>query len=94
MGNHQGRGVPIPPPTRGMWTTQRVDTQAALPLPLPLPRPGEREMKNKETVIQFAVQRLNEESQRKNSDVAYWAAYLDGAKAQLRECERKVCHDN
>ena len=43
------------------------------------------------TVIERAEQRLNEEERQhilgaeNEHDMAYWAAYLDGANAQLRE---------
>lgn len=46
------------------------------------------------TVIEFAAKRLNEEGSRPDSDDArYWAAYLDGARAQKREDEEAKGHD-
>lgn len=52
-------------------------------------------MKDKPNVIQRAQERLNEEEHElclgaDNMDyVKYWAAYLDGAKAQQREYEEQ-----
>lgn len=38
------------------------------------------------SVIEFAEKRLEEEAKERNDEnVQYWAAYLDGAKAQLKE---------
>lgn len=43
------------------------------------------------SVIEFAEKRLDEESRIPDSrDVQYWAAYLDGARAQQREQEKEA----
>ena len=42
------------------------------------------------TVIEFAEKRLEEES---GYNARYWAAYLDGARAQKREDEEAKGHD-
>lgn len=47
-------------------------------------------------VIERAEQRLNEEERQhtlgaeNEHDIAYWAAYLDGARAQLKEDKMEV----
>lgn len=46
------------------------------------------------TVIKRAEARMQEEIRQNelgadnDNDLAYWAAYLDGARAQMKECER------
>ena len=51
---------------------------------------------SKKSVIQFAEDRLaNEERQRQlgadnADDIHYWVAYLDGARAQLKECKSRL----
>ena len=45
------------------------------------------------TVIEFAEKRLEEESGINLDDARYWAAYLDGARAQKREDEAAKGHD-
>lgn len=41
------------------------------------------------TVIEFASKRLNEEGHHPDSnDALYWAAYLDGARAQKKEDDK------
>lgn len=51
---------------------------------------------SKKSVIQFAEDRLaDEERQRElgadnRYDLQYWAAYLDGARAQLKECKSRL----
>lgn len=48
------------------------------------------------TVIERATERLAEEERQyklgaeNSQDLAYWAAYLDGAKAQKKECDAAV----
>lgn len=43
-----------------------------------------------ETVISFAEKRLDEEAREPNGgDCRYWAAYLDGARAQAKEDAKK-----
>ena len=47
-------------------------------------------------VIERAEQRLKEEERQhilgaeNEHDMAYWAAYLDGARAQLKECKNRL----
>ena len=51
---------------------------------------------SKKSVIQFAEDRLADEVRQRelgldnSHDVQYWAAYLDGAKAQLKECKSRL----
>lgn len=51
------------------------------------------------TIIEFAEQRLEEEIRQNDlgadnmDDIRYWVAYLDGAKAQKKEDERKEQSD-
>lgn len=51
---------------------------------------------SKKSVIQFAEDRLaDEERQRElgadnRYDIQYWAAYLDGAREQLKECKSRL----
>lgn len=47
-----------------------------------------------ETVISFAEKRLIEESREPDGgDCRYWAAYLDGARAQKKEDEEAKVND-
>ena len=45
------------------------------------------------TVIEFAAKRLEEESGYDTDAVRYWAAYLDGARAQKKEDEEAKGND-
>lgn len=51
---------------------------------------------SKKSVIQFAEDRLADEVRQRelgldnSQDVQYWAAYLDGARAQLKECKSRL----
>ena len=53
-------------------------------------------MSNKKSVIQFAEDRLADEVRQRelgldnSQDVQYWASYLDGARAQLKECKSRL----
>lgn len=40
------------------------------------------------TIIEYAEHRLKEELNVKDGDWNYWRGYIDGAKAQQKECER------
>ena len=43
------------------------------------------------SVIEFAKKRMMEEAHNgEEQSVLYWAAYLDGANAQLRECKSRM----
>lgn len=43
------------------------------------------------SVIEFAKKRMMEEAHNgEEQSVLYWAAYLDGANAQLRECKSRL----
>lgn len=44
-------------------------------------------------VIEYAEKRLSDPDN-EDHDTRYWAAYLDGARAQLKECEREFEHEN
>ena len=44
-------------------------------------------------VIEFAAKRLEEESGYDTDAVRYWAAYLDGARAQKKEDEEAKVND-
>lgn len=50
----------------------------------------------KEPVIKYALRRLKEEDRQhelgadNEQDIAYWAAYLDGAMAQIKEDTEKL----
>ena len=52
------------------------------------------------SVIERAEQRLNDECRQRdlgldNSyDIQYWAAYLDGARAQLKECKSRLIDEH
>lgn len=51
---------------------------------------------SKKSVIQFAEDRLADEVRQRELgednryDIQYWAAYLDGARAQLKECKSRI----
>ena len=53
-------------------------------------------MSKKKSVIQFAEDRLADEVRQRELgadnryDIQYWAAYLDGARAQLKECKSRI----
>ena len=43
------------------------------------------------SVIEFAKKRMMEEAHNgEEQSVLYWAAYLDGARAQLKECKSRL----
>lgn len=54
---------------------------------------------SKQSVISFAEDRLADEVRQRelgldnDQDIHYWAAYLDGARAQLKECKSRLINE-